>query len=146
MIKDNIKNYLTYKDLSENIKLGLKYLAETDFNTLADGNYEIKGEDVYAIVQSYTTKPEGKLEAHRLYVDIQYLISGEEKIGHALLANQQIATDYVKDIIFYEGSPQAYITLKEGEFAVLAPADLHAPCLTLKTPCEVRKVVVKCAL
>ena len=31
---------------------------------------------------------EGKLEAHRKYIDVQYVISGEELMGYAPLSNQ----------------------------------------------------------
>lgn len=143
MIKDKITNYLTYTNLSEGLKRGLKYLAETDFSKTENGTYEISGKDVYAIVQEYQTKEKGLLEAHRQYIDIQYIIEGSEKIGYSKLKTQTPATDYEPDIIFYEDKQDGFIEMNNGDFAIFYPDDLHMPCITINQPQKVRKVVVK---
>ena len=56
MIKDKLINAEIYYSLSENLKKGLVWLQTTDLNSLADGKYEINGENVYASVQTYETK------------------------------------------------------------------------------------------
>lgn len=142
MIKDNIKNYLTY-DLSENLRAGLKYLSDTDLKTLENGTYDIIKDKVYAIVQDYNTKEKGQLEAHREYIDIQYIVTGCEKIGIATLSNQAPATEYKPDIIFYEDDADDFITMRENDFAIFYPQDLHMPCIMIKHPEYVKKVVVK---
>jgi len=78
MILDRLENINYYKNLDENLTLGLEYLRDTDFSKLEMGKYEIKGDEVFAILQSYDTKEEVdcKLEAHKKYVDIQYMVSG----------------------------------------------------------------------
>ncbi len=143
MIKDKITNYLTYSNLSDGLRAGLKYLAQTDFPTLENGTYEILGKDVYAIIQEYFTKESGQLEAHREYADIQYIIEGEEKIGYAELKHQTPATDYKPDIIFYEDKEEIFISMQAGDFAIFYPEDLHMPCIMVEKPQKVRKVVVK---
>ncbi|MCK7529168.1 MAG: YhcH/YjgK/YiaL family protein [Ignavibacteriales bacterium] len=53
------------------------------------------------------TKPnqnlEGKLEAHRKYIDVQYVIRGEELMGYAPLGGQKILEPYKEenDIVFF---------------------------------------------
>ena len=147
MIKDNIKNYLTYEslygELNKNLLLGLKYLYETDFENLENGKYEINQDIVYAIVQDYNTKQTGQLEAHRQYLDIQYIVKGSEKIGIAKLSNQTPATDYEPDIIFYKDDAEDFITMNEKDFVILYPQDLHMPCIMIDEPKYVKKVVVK---
>ena len=143
MIKDKITNYLTYENLHEGLKQGLKYLAETDFSKIKNGTYEISGKDVYAIVQEYQTKEVGQLEAHKEYIDIQYIIEGSEKIGYSKLKTQTPATDYEPDIIFYKDKQDEFIEMNNGDFAIFYPDDLHMPCITINQPQKVRKVVVK---
>ena len=104
MIKDNIKNANLYYNFSTFVEAGLKYLENTDFSALETGKYEISGQDVYALVQDYSSKPksEGKFEAHKKYIDIQYIIKGEELMGAANVADFAEATEYSheKDIVF----------------------------------------------
>ena len=86
--------------------MGFRFLLETDLNELAEGRYDIKGDEVFVQLSSYETKtPADKLpESHRKYADIQFIISGNENIGYAHLENQKIKIDYneTKDIIFYD--------------------------------------------
>ena len=142
MIVDNIKNYLTY-NLSEKLNAGLKYLHDTDFKNLENGNYDIIKDEVYAIVQDYNTKEIGQLEAHREYIDIQYIVKGSERIGISTLDNQTPSTEYKPDIIFYKDNATDFITMCENDFAIFYPQDLHMPCIMINEPKYVKKVVVK---
>ena len=153
MIKDNTKNIENYSDLPERVRLGLKYLAETDFSTVVNGKYEISGNEVFAIVQDYSSRPiiEGPFEAHKKYIDIQYIIQGEEQIGVWGIENFSQITNYdeEKDIVFLEqnksGMPE-FITMKEKEFLILYPNDAHKPSVSIKTPIYVKKIVIKALL
>ena len=86
-------------------------------------------------------------EAHREYIDIQYLISGEEKICCAPLEylKEKAAYNTEKDVAFYDEAdvkPQELL-LGNGYFAILYPQDGHMPQLCVKEPMAVKKVVVK---
>lgn len=148
MIKDNIKNAENYFNLPERVKVGLKYLTNTDFSHIENGKYEVS-EGVFAIVQDYFSKPEseGKFEAHKKYIDIQYIIEGEEKIGVGNLENFVELTPYdsEKDIIFLnpKNKTKEFINIKEKEFAIFMPDDVHMPSITIKEPGHVKKAVVK---
>ena len=83
MIFDNIKNAKTYFNLDEKIKKGLEFIINNDLNSFKNGKYEIDGEKITANIQEYDTKNEGLFEAHRKYIDIQYMIKGSEKQGSA---------------------------------------------------------------
>jgi YhcH/YjgK/YiaL family protein len=89
---------------------------------------------------------EAKYEAHRDYIDIQYLVAGDETIGVAPVGQLRDATpfDAEKDILFF-GAPPAALTLRipPGHFAVFFPEDGHQPMRHGAAPGELHKVVVK---
>ena len=88
MVYDDIGNAAIYYGLDEGIQKGLEFLQSNELSSWPDGEHEIDGENVYAVLRSYQTKPpaECRWEAHKKYIDIQYLISGEERIGCACIA------------------------------------------------------------
>lgn len=150
MQKDNIKNAKKYYELSEYIKLGLEYLENTDFSEMQNGKYKILGDFVFAIVQDYHSKPEseGKFEVHKKFIDIQYIIDGEERMGVGDINNFSETTKYddVKDIVFLEPKAQSmpdFLNLKEKEFVIFMPSDAHMPSISVKDSSYVKKVVVK---
>jgi len=144
MIKDNLNNAAKYYNLSERIEIALKYLQENDLRFLDDGKYSIDGEDIYMNVQEYETKISDKLESHRKYIDIQYMIKGQENMGVALINGLKVVEEYnkEKDIIFYNGACKKEL-VKENEFIIFYPEDAHLPCQIVDKPSIVKKVVVK---
>lgn len=147
MIYDKIDNLETYAGISEDIRLGLEWLRDVDAD-VEKGVYEINPH-VKAIVSEYTTKEvnENGYEAHLEYIDIQYLISGEEVVCNLPLEYLKETKAYnpEKDAAFYEAAgvkPQELL-LGNGYFAILFPQDGHMPCLRVKQPTAVKKVVVK---
>ena len=146
MITDIIKNAKLYYGISDRMKKALEYLENNDFSKMEPGKYEIDGSNVYAMIQQYETKPIeiGKWEAHRRYIDIQYIVEGTELIGYANLKDLKAIRNYdeVKDFIHLEGKGD-YITAKPGMFVVLWPEDGHMPSIAVNNPSPVKKVVVK---
>jgi YhcH/YjgK/YiaL family protein len=146
MITDHISNASLYFPISERLKIALQYLAETDFSKLAPGRYEIDGDNVYAMVQEYSTKPvaDCALEAHKKYIDVQYMADGEECIGYESMDNQEIAKPYQEtgDYWLFNGNPDL-IRYTKGMFAILYPQDLHMPKVISGKSMPIRKVVVK---
>jgi len=149
MILDKIENADLYSGLNENLKVGFEYLKNADLSALESGKYEIAGMDVFALVSEYDSKQhqDCRLEAHQVYADIQYIISGREAIGFAPLNNQTILTEYnpEKDIVFYTGETTQLI-VETGMFAVFFPQDVHRPCMQINGPVKIKKVVVKVKL
>jgi YhcH/YjgK/YiaL family protein len=146
MIIDNIKNAEFYSGISENICTALDFIKNNDLSKYENGRYEIDGDKIYVLVQDYQTKPisEGRLEAHRKYIDIQYIIRGCERMGYAALDGVQPSTEYdeVKDLIFYEGCGD-FVTAKQGDFLVFAPQDAHMPGIMAEKSSYVKKAVFK---
>lgn len=148
MVIDKLENAYLYAGLSAKIKKGLEVLKDRKLSTKKDGRYEIDGDNLYYTIQRYTTKPieEGRLEAHRKYIDIQFAAEGEEMIGHSEFSQLNVDKPYdeSKDVVFYEAPEKINIVkLSKGMFCILFPQDGHMPGCQLAGPCEVLKVVVK---
>ena len=149
MIKDKLENATIYYNLSENIQKGLTWLKDADFNNISDGKYNIDEDKVFASVQTYKTKDDAKYEAHRKYIDIQYMISGKELVGVLDIAKCKTcdAYDENSDLEFLETSVKdEFQNLREGEFLILYPHDAHKPSIADGEKTIVKKVVVKVAI
>lgn len=151
MIQDTLDNSARYEVLNPRFSKAFAFLRAVD-GTQATGRHEIDGDRVFALVQKYSTKPvEGALfEAHRKYIDVQYVHSGRETILWAPLAAMKegtMAYDETKDAALWklvrEVTP---LHLGSGHFAILFPQDAHAPCVEWEKPEDVFKVVVKVAV
>lgn len=149
MIKDKLVNAGTYYKLSERLQKGFQWLAKTDLKQLEDGKYIIDGNNIFANVQSYNTKDDAPYEAHRRYIDIQYMVEGEEKVGVTDYSVCSVKEEYNEnnDIEFlYCEENSAYQTLEEGSFLVFFPHDAHQPALISGKKQLVKKVIVKVAI
>lgn len=146
MIYDTLIHAGQYAGIHSNLAKGLRFLTETDLNGLPTGRVDIDGDEVFALIQEYTTKApaDAAPEAHRVYADIQYLLEGEELMGVAPLETmvREIEAHPEIDIRFYEGETVKF-PLGAGRFAVLFPSDAHAPCIAVGWPAPVRKCVIK---
>lgn len=146
MIIDKIENAELYYKLGERILKSFNYIKKADLKKLKPGRYDIDGDNIFALISEYQIKPEaeGKLEAHRKYIDIQYVIEGEELMGYAPLGNQKTLEAYKEenDIVFYKGE-KVLIKVSAGMFAIFFPEDVHMPgiCVDKKSP--VKKLVIK---
>jgi len=148
MIIDQLKNANLYsKDKA--LAKALEYLTQTDFKTLAVGRYELDGTKRFALVQEPLTRTlEGALfEAHRKYIDVQYIVDGIEQMGYAPINTLQGATPYdeSKEAEMLRGAGDT-LTVRPGMFVVFFPEDAHMPCLAVGQPAKVKRVVVKVAV
>jgi YhcH/YjgK/YiaL family protein len=136
---------------------GLDYLNSADvagvFANVTPGNnvvVEIDGKNLFAIFQTYDTKPmpEMKFEGHQKYIDIQYVFAGEEIIGVTGWDQVLAEGDYddEKDIHFPDVHKYTELLMLPGYGCILYPDDLHAPCLAVEDSERVLKVVVKVAV
>lgn len=146
MVYDKIDNIETYKGLSKDIYEGLKFLKNATPD-LACGVHEINPR-VKAIVSEYVTKSvnENGYEAHRKFIDIQYLLKGTEKNCSLPIEKLKETKAYSeeKDAAFYEAEvPAQELMLGDGYFVIYLPQDGHMPGLSVNGPERVKKVVVK---
>ncbi len=148
MILDNLSQWQRYVSLSPRLVSAFAFLQEVD-STWKTGRYDIDGDAVYAIVQKYTTHPveTSPAEAHRKYIDVHYLVAGQEIMMWVPLASLTKASmpyDDEQDTALFTLMPTATsLRLSAGQFTIMFPEDGHAPGCTWDAPCEVFKVVVK---
>jgi len=148
MILDILKNSGQYLSQHRSFLQAFDFLKREDICALAPGRYEIDGENIFALVSDGIGKSEeeAKLEVHRKYIDIQYLISGVERIGwNPLQQCSSVISEYnpEKDIAFYSDHASFFLKLTPGMFAVFFPEDAHAPMISGEA---VKKVVLKISL
>jgi YhcH/YjgK/YiaL family protein len=147
MVIDKLANAEKYNGLGEGISKALSYLHSTDFSQLQPGKYEIDGDQIFAVISEYQTKNvrDEKLESHRKYIDIQYIVSGVELMGCTLLNNQHPSREYdeSRDFMLYDDEPDYFIKVSAGMFTIFYPTDLHMPSIEVGEPAGIKKVVMK---
>jgi YhcH/YjgK/YiaL family protein len=152
MITATLSQLHWYKSISQHFARAIDFVLTTNLASLETGRHDIDGDNVFAIVNEYTTKPteECDPESHREYADIQIMITGVERFGYAPLGTAAPTTEYdeEKDVAFYTlpGEEISYIRLTPGQFIIFFPTDIHQPEVFQNQPDLVRKLVLKVAV
>jgi biofilm protein TabA len=122
------------------------YLKNTDLKTLANGRHVIDGDNVYAIVTEAPTKDYDKtaFESHLKYIDLQYVITGEEKMAKTAVPSVVVNKPYDEraDIAYYTGEGKIY-TVPAKTFMLFFPGEAHRPNITPGGNKVVKKIVIK---
>jgi len=124
------------------------FLKENDLAKLELKRYDIDGNNLYAPVSEYLTKNEvdARYEAHKAFIDIQYVVSGRELIGIAPLSDtKDILEQYdpARDIMFMTVNEIKNVPATPDNFFIFFPGDVHRPGLKDGENSPVRKIVVK---
>lgn len=140
--KDDISRY------PEAIQKALEYIKAHDFKAMEPGVYEIQGKDMYAQVSDVMTETgENKRpEVHEKYIDVQFLVSGKERIGVTWDTGMYEVAERLdeKDLIFYKAvEHEGYLDVAPGCYSIFFPEDVHRPGLAVGEPMKIRKVIVK---
>lgn len=147
MFADRIENLGLYIPYNEKIKVVCDYLAKTDIYALEVGKYDI-GEGVRVVVNAFTpkTREAARWETHRKYIDLQYLIEGDESMGYLPIEEVEDAEyDAEKDVSHpapKSGASVSEIALTTGCFAFLEPRDAHRPSVKLHSDAS-KKLIFK---
>lgn len=148
MIYDHVSRIAKYRSLSPLVAKAIDYVTATDLTKLPLGRVEVAGDDIYAAVHEYQTKPEveSKFEGHKTYVDLQIIVSGTERMDVADIDQLTVNKEYNEksDVAFFDRPPNPQkITVSACEFTMFMPHDVHAPTIAVDKPTAVRKVVLK---
>ena len=124
------------------------FLRGNDLATLSLGRHEIGTGGAYANVQEYQSKTEGVFEAHRDYIDVQIVVSGQETIDVAALQDACDCTmeyDKGRDCVLYASASKIRsFDADPSAWFVFFPSDLHRPGMARGgVPSPVKKIVVK---
>lgn len=147
MIVDTLDRLAAYRCLSPLIEPAIAFLR--DHPGAPDGRYDLRGDQAFAMVQTYTTEPAAakRWEAHRTYVDVQVVLEGAEVICYAPLTTltESAAYDPAADLAWFTGTG-GFVPMPAGAMMILHPRDGHMPGVTADRPRTVRKAVIKLAV
>ncbi len=148
MVLDTIVNASRYTSMHPLFEEAFHFLREADLASMASGMHEIRGRELFAILSeaSGVSKEEAKLEVHRKYIDIQFVVSGTDHMGWKSLAFCATPSDpynEARDAAFFPDTTDNWFDVPAGYFTIFYPDDAHAAMVTRET---VRKVVLKIAV
>ena len=127
----------------------VSFLKRNRPETLPVGEIEIRGRELFVRPAHYETKPAvlGKFETHRLYMDLQYVVEGEElmQVAPADVLIPLSEYDVKGDYQFFKASQGiSSFVVRADEFAVFWPGQAHRPsCSVGEKPGFVKKLVFK---
>lgn len=135
---------LVHPAFRESLSWLQKYAASAEL-----GNHPLNKPGWYANVHGYTTLNENECvwENHTHTIDIQYLVSGTERIRWASIRQLGLPVRFLEDQDRqeFDASPgdTACLDMLPGMFAVFLPGEAHCPKIALKESEMLRKVVIK---
>lgn len=139
------RQYAANKDLWD---AAFAYLKNTNLQTLAKGAYVIIPDKVKVSVTEDSTKPFEKTtwESHRKFIDIQYVVRGEEKMGVAQVSEAKVTRPYdaARDAANYDVEGKYYVSTTD-RFFIFFPGDAHRPNITTGGNLPDKKIVIKVA-
>ena len=132
---------------SEKFRISFDFLRRKDLLDLEEGWINLE-EGVRVSVQRYESldEDEADYETHDRYIDIQYIIGGEEYCGVCKREGLKIKTPYNSDMdiaYYFDPEKESMVLLEKGDYIILFPEDAHKPRLKVGCKGEVRKIVIK---
>jgi len=142
MIIDRIEEQERYYPLHPDMEIAFAFLAEAA--DLEPGRYELENGLFASIHEGDTNQiDELDLEAHKNYIDLQYCISGGERMGWAHIQElNPVSADEERDLYMYSGKSTA-LSIRPGMFYIMFPSDGHKAGAHNEFQKHYRKVVVK---
>ncbi len=136
-----------YYDHKEVWDKAFAFLKNTDLTNLPLGRIEL-GDHMYATVSEYFTKDREitLFEAHKINIDIHYVISGKESIDVASLESMTVTEPYKSERDLEFGTVPEFAALKAtpDRFFIVYPSDAHRPSVRDgNDSIFTRKIVVK---
>lgn len=135
------------KPLEERILEAIEFIKNLNYVDYEKGKH-IVNDDFFFLIQEYVAKdPEvARFEAHKNYVDIQYIVEGQEGMEVAPLDTMEVLNPYnpEKDVMHLVSKPGCCkMLITAGGYAVFYPQDAHKPCIRVGEPVTVKKIVGK---
>lgn len=148
MILDRLERAEHYYDMHPGFERAFSFLRQSGLAELPPGRHEIDGGRIFCIIGKGPgrRRAEAKLEAHRKYIDIQYVIAGVDDMGWkptSACALVDTRYDADKDIEFFKDEPESWTEVPTGSFVIFFPQDAHAPLVSGE---EIHKAVLKIAV
>jgi biofilm protein TabA len=147
MILSSLNDADQFAALRPGFAAAIAFLRSGQCDTLPLGKHAIDGDRLFVLIAEDAGRGHAgaPLEAHRRYIDIQYVMCGVDTMGWRSLTdceNPRAEFDVTKDIIFFDDEPSTWFDVPAGSLTVFYPNDAHAPLAGNERP---RKAVVKVA-
>lgn len=124
-----------------------EWLASHDLATMPAGKYPIDGDRCFINVQDARTKDPSqcKIEGHRKYIDLQYIVVGTERFGLVNPVDATVSEPYKGDNTFYTAPTDKikYVDSNPQIFFLFFPKNYHQALVKAGEPASIRKVVAK---
>lgn len=144
--KEQLKNYSALNPYFPAAFAALERVAGEEF---VKGRHEVDGDNVYINALEYDTHPieTAKMEDHSKYIDVMWMLSGDEKIGVCPVGEMTEVTmpyDPAGDAFLSEMvADSTYLRMKPNSVCIFFPEDGHAPGLDVAGTSCVRKLIAK---
>jgi len=147
IILDRLEHAESYYHMHPAFEKAFAFLRQNALAELPIGRHEIDGDRMFCLISKGPgrTRAEAKLEAHRKYIDIQYVIAGTDEMGYKPTAACKLSEagyDADKDIEFFKDESESWMEVPAGSFVIFFPEDAHAPLVGSE---EIHKAVLKIA-
>ena len=145
MIYDIIANKDLYTAMGDKYVKAFAFIENAMKNGVETGRHDIDGDEVYANVSAYETKADGVYEAHKNYIDLQFVLEVHEQIFWKNIKDCEITKEYEADgdYMLLNAEEPVVLDMPAGSFAILYPEDVHAPGRAYRAASAVKKIVVK---
>lgn len=124
----------------------LRAIKDLNFSVHQDGQKEVNGV-IYKTFTANTDLPEKRTpETHKDFIDVQFVISGNELVEFGCLGDTKPHVEKSKDDnYFYDrsGLELNEMKLTDGDFVIFFPWDIHSPLCHKSVSSKVRKIVAK---
>ena len=147
IIVDRLERADNYYHMHPAFEKAFAFLRQNALAELPIGRHEIDGDRMFCIISKGPgrSRAEAKLEAHRKYIDIQYVIAGTDEMGFkptAACTLSDVSYDADKDIELFKDESESWTQVPAGSFVIFFPEDAHAPLVGSE---EIHKAVLKIA-
>ena len=148
MIVDRLDRAEPYFDMHPAFEQVFKFLREESLSEILHGRYDIDGVRLFYKVSKRQgrIRTESRLETHRKYIDIQYVISGVDEMGWRTASECKtvdVPYNEDRDVTYFQDEPESWKEVHAESFAIFFPQDVHA---LLVSGGEIHKVVFKVAV
>jgi YhcH/YjgK/YiaL family protein len=153
MILDTLDHAQQYENISKGLKQTLLTLENWQTEPYVTGRTDVQGEQLYLLANAYATKSlgeESRLEVHRSYIDVMYMVEGEELIyvkpTEQLRQVDKLYDPAIDAMLAKLDGDETAVRLQKGQFLVLFPQDAHCPGNRSGNCDSVKKIICKLKL
>jgi len=153
MVIDRLEHAEQYAPLGKGIAQVLRwFMAYTDDGADLPARTELVPGEIFINGVNYVSqeKQEQQLEAHQRFVDVMYVVEGEERIFYQPFCETACVTmpyDAQKECALARlDADAATQRFSAGHFLIFFPQDGHLAAQLWDKPCKVRKFIAKVAV